>query len=87
MELGCYINIDSFSELKIVEKLMKKTPHTCKFGIRVNPIIGSGSIAVTSTAAKGSKFGIELDEGVTEKLIKAFKKNRFLEGLHVHVGS
>ena len=85
--MGCYINIDSFSELKIVEKIVKKGKNSCKFGVRVNPVIGSGSILATSTAAKGSKFGIELDKGVTEKLIKAFRKNKFLTGLHVHVGS
>jgi diaminopimelate decarboxylase len=46
-----------------------------RFGVRVNPRIGAGSIGATSTAAAGGKFGIELVNGATEELIKAFKEN------------
>jgi diaminopimelate decarboxylase len=47
------------------KSLVKKST----FGVRVNPVIGAGSIGVTSTAAAGSKFGIELSHGAKEKLV------------------
>jgi diaminopimelate decarboxylase len=69
MSLGCYINIDSFSEIEMISKLPKSLVKKSTFGVRVNPVIGAGSIGVTSTAAAGSKFGIELSHGAKEKLI------------------
>jgi len=78
MELGCYINIDSFSEIQMIAKMPKNLVKLSTFGVRVNPVIGAGSIGVTSTAASGSKFGIELTHGAKPKLIEAFKKHSFL---------
>jgi len=75
----------------MIERILRNDKKACnkgtKFGVRVNPVIGAGSIDVTSTAASGSKFGIELVHGATEKLVECFRRNSFMQGLHVHVGS
>ena len=63
MALGCYINIDSFSEIEMIARMPKSLVKLSTFGVRVNPVIGAGTIGVTSTAASGSKFGIELVYG------------------------
>jgi diaminopimelate decarboxylase len=72
MALGCYINIDSFSEIEMIARMPKKLVKLSTFGVRVNPVIGAGTIGVTSTAASGSKFGIELVHGAKKRLTECY---------------
>ena len=42
-------------------------------GLRINPVVGAGDIAMMSTAAKQSKFGLPLLEDTQERIGKIFK--------------
>ncbi len=74
LKKNAIISADSYSELEMISS---------KALLRVNPNVGSGAIAYTSTATVDSKFGVPIDDSVA----KAFKKYSFLKGLHYHVGS
>ena len=42
-------------------------------GLRINPVVGAGDIAMMSTAAKQSKFGLPLLEDTQDRIGKIFK--------------
>ena len=86
-------NIDNFEELARVESIINTLPSTSiniprnlNIGIRVNPAIGSGTIAETSTATADSKFGINIDEYYGQ-LCKYYTKYAWLNSIHCHIGS
>ncbi len=85
LELGLYLNVDNFDELERVAKL-RKHDSRARVGFRVNPEVGSGSIAITSVANAWSKFGVSLSQ-YEEELLAAFLRHAWLDGLHVHIGS
>ena len=88
LSLGIAFNIDNFQELERVKNWLKSNQSNSNIGFRINPQIGAGSVESTSTATLTSKFGIGLkDTGNREKLIKACKDYRWINTLHVHVGS
>jgi diaminopimelate decarboxylase len=79
---GVRVNVDSLQELARLEKLALSGG----VGLRVNPGIGAGAIAATSTAVRGSKFGIDLAAD-RDAVVAACARHRWIDGLHVHVGS
>jgi len=56
-------------------------------GLRINPVVGAGNIAMISTATKLSKFGLPLMESTLETLVSMYTSNSWLTGVHIHVGS
>ena len=55
-------------------------------GLRVNPVVGQGRIAMVSVAGPKSRFGV-LPEPDLHRLLDAFRAHPWLDGLHAHVGS
>lgn len=102
LEAGVAINVDNFEELERIEQLVgaqnaaksgaffssstASHPHRAVIGIRINPQKESGSIAMVSTATRTSKFGIGLLD-YRAQLLDAYSRLRFLNALHLHVGS
>jgi len=80
LELGLWINTDNAEELQYLEGL--GAPGAARIGVRVNPQIGEGAIAFTSTVGRRSKFGVPLQD--VPELVRRFP---FVTGLHVHTGS
>ncbi|PXF41770.1 Diaminopimelate decarboxylase [Gracilariopsis chorda] len=86
LKRGFHVNADSISELKAIAVLRDECQSTSTIGLRVNPQLGSATIAETFTASKACKFG----EGLREKrddIIAAFERYPFVSCVHVHVGS
>ena len=84
MDAGVYINADSLDELERIHRL--NPPDSARIGIRVNPVVGGGSIEGTSVSTQSSKFGVSLLRS-QRKLLAAFRNYPWLRGLHVHTGS
>jgi diaminopimelate decarboxylase len=85
LELGVALNVDNFDELGRVAEARARAGSTSTIGMRINPLVGEGAIAMTSVAGRSSKFGVPID--AEEAITRAFAEHDFLSGLHVHVGS
>jgi diaminopimelate decarboxylase len=80
LQLKVRLNADNLDELHRLDRLQPQYP----IGVRINPQVGAGSIAMTSVASRGSKFGMPLEETDLPALFQRFP---WLGGLHLHVGS
>ena len=86
LTLGVIVNADNFDELERIDALYAHTRSTSLVGLRVNPMVGAGSIGITSVADGGSKFGVDIDS--QRGAIRAsFERYPWLRGLHAHIGS
>jgi len=89
---GILINLDNEIELKKVQRCLQDSGWSTRndavprIGLRINPQMEAGTISVTSTATKTSKFGLPLrdEPGHVKDL---FLANPFLNTLHIHTGS
>jgi len=86
------LNADNFSELdRIVQARTRLEAEgvLCgsTVGVRVNPLVGVGSIKALSVSDVRSKFGIPLDDETRPKLIALFRQHSCINALHIHVGS
>ena len=80
LDLGVWLNADNPAELERLRDL--GAPGRARIGLRVNPQVGTGTIAFTSTVGRSSKFGVPLSQAA--ELVHRFP---FISGLHVHTGS
>jgi diaminopimelate decarboxylase len=82
---GVRLNADNLDELERIAALRRLGDSASRIGLRVNPQVGMGDIALTSVAGRRSKFGVPIEqEGAIHA---AFARYPWLTGLHVHVGS
>ncbi|KDO31197.1 hypothetical protein SPRG_03815 [Saprolegnia parasitica CBS 223.65] len=97
IQAGVYINLDNEDEIAKVERVfhalypagatLPPGVHDSQIGLRINPVVGSGAIASTSTATSASKFGLPLTPATEATLLGLFSRYPWLQGIHVHVGS
>ncbi|QEF98772.1 Diaminopimelate decarboxylase [Stieleria maiorica] len=86
LRCGVIINVDNFIELSRVDEAIRMTGSNSAIGLRINPEVGSGSIAHTSVGSVGSKFGLSISEQ-RDQIIQAYATHPWLIGIHTHVGS
>ncbi len=86
LHLGLVLNADNFAELERIDGIVTRQQTRAAIGLRINPMVGAGGIAITSVADATSKFGVRLDTD-RERIIQAFKQYPWLSGIHIHVGS
>ena len=81
------INVESRSELLVIEKIGKLKKKKINIGIRLNPNINAKTLQQISTGKKEDKFGVIEKEFL--KLVKYTKLSKFLKlkCLSVHIGS
>ena len=81
------INVESRSELLVIEKIGKLKKKKIDIGIRLNPNINAKTLQQISTGKKEDKFGVTEKEFL--KLVKHAKlsKSLKLKCLSVHIGS
>ena len=82
-----YINVESFDELKTLEKISKSENKKARISIRVNPNIDPKTHPYISTGLSENKFGVSFDEAI--KMYLYANNSDFLEpvGIHFHIGS
>jgi len=92
-ELGVLVNLDCMEEVQKVAQLLEQQQASwpdikqhVRIGIRINPQVGAGSIACTSTATATSKFGVGITD-YHDEILAAYQVYPWLRGLHCHVGS
>jgi diaminopimelate decarboxylase len=88
LNLNCHINADSLYELDRISELLNNREPGSKstIGIRINPQVGTGKIALSSVAGEYSKFGVPIREN-RQALLDKFEKYDWLTGVHLHMGS
>ncbi|ETV86081.1 hypothetical protein, variant 1 [Aphanomyces astaci] len=87
LQLGCYLNLDNVDEIHKVHSLLAGTVPDALLGLRINPVVGGGAIAASSTATATSKFGVPWTAATDADLIALYRDHAWLQGVHVHVGS
>ncbi|GBG27686.1 Ornithine decarboxylase [Hondaea fermentalgiana] len=90
---GVHLNMDNLQELARVEAILASgrvnlTPSSI-VGIRVNPLVGAGTIAAFSVSTGKSKFGVPLQKSGQEResLLARVVACPWINGVHVHTGS
>jgi len=72
----------------LVGEYLKTYPGTVPvIGLRINPVVGAGNIAMISTATPQSKFGLPLTKDTCERILSLYQNNPWLTAVHIHVGS
>jgi len=79
------IDLDRIKKLISSNEKLRPNQTGCNIGIRVNPLIGYGTIEETSVSTPDSKFGIALESDL--QIDSIFSTYPFLNGIHVHIGS
>ena len=81
------INVESKSELLVIEKIGKIKKKKVNIGIRLNPNINAKTLKQISTGRESDKFGVAEKEFL--KLVQYSKLSKFLKlkCLSVHIGS
>lgn len=79
------INADSITELKRIKNILGNKKYNGVIGLRINPQVGAGKIAVTGVADTYSKFGVPIQN--KKEIVDAYLKYNWLNGIHLHIGS
>ena len=81
------INVESESEVNLINKISKKISRKIAIGVRLNPNVTGKTHEKISTGGKDEKFGLLYNDFIN--LCKKIKKmkNLKLEGISVHIGS
>ena len=81
------INVESESEVNLINRLSKKSSKKISIGIRLNPNVTGRTHQKISTGGKNEKFGLVYNDFINlSKRIKKMK-NVTLQGISVHIGS
>lgn len=88
LALGVALHADNPQELARLDALVGGGHGHGPLGLRVNPQVGGGSIAATSTATATAQFGVALaDPGARAWVVDTYRARPWLTRLHCHVGS
>ena len=80
-------NVESESELFVINEISKKLGKITSIAVRVNPDVSPNTHPYISTGLKENKFGISINDSLNlHKKIKNFKNIRVI-GVDFHIGS
>lgn len=83
------IVVDNIYELETLEQICEKYNKTMDIMFRIKPGIDAHTHDFVKTGQIDSKFGVALENGEAEEIIKEALKYKFINivGLHCHIGS
>jgi len=89
LENGVHLNMDNLQELERVKTVIESRVEGAPIGLRINPLVGAGTIAAFSVSTGKSKFGVPLPaEGdQRETVLNAVLSCPWINCIHVHTGS
>ncbi|CAB4055909.1 unnamed protein product [Lepeophtheirus salmonis] len=92
LDTGVVMNLDNEWEMEMVDEALATDGSdldidSLSIGLRINPLVGGGNIDILNTSTKASKFGLPLREDTEEKILNLYQKYKWLNGIHIHVGS
>ena len=92
LEKGVHLNMDNLQELDRVLNLLEanfEVRTSQVIGLRVNPLVGAGSIAAFSVSTGKSKFGVPMNSNKEnyDELVNCVVQAGFVNCIHVHTGS
>jgi diaminopimelate decarboxylase len=82
-----FLNVESASELDVVQATARRLQRTVRVGIRVNPDVAAETHPYTKTGEKTAKFGVPFDEVVPLARRLASDERLTLRALAMHLGS
>jgi len=80
-------NVESESELNAIQRIAASLGKRARVALRLNPNVGAGGHAYTTTGGYLSKFGIDFDTARNIFLHRYRRPNVDICGVHVHIGS
>jgi len=81
------INVESESEINLINKISKKISRKTSIGMRLNPNVAGKTHQKISTGGKDEKFGLVYNDFINLCKKIRIMKNLKLEGISVHIGS
>jgi len=81
------LHIESFEEIRIIDKIAGSVGEKARVAIRINPDIPIESHPHIVTGIKNTKFGIELERAEEAFHLAASCPNLRVNGIHCHLGS
>jgi len=85
LQQGISLVLNDEIELSRVENSEMLSQSNSLIALRINPLVGGGSISKTSVSVTESKFGLPISS--ENEIIGHYKRCVWLTGLHVHSGS
>ena len=82
-------NVDSISELILINETAKELGETANVAFRINPNVDPKTHPKISTGLKKNKFGLDVESGLALKAIKMALEMEYVNvvGVHCHIGS
>lgn len=81
------INVESESELKLLDRIAGEAGAVAPVALRVNPEVQVDTHAYITTGERGNKFGIPFDEALATARLALGLRHVKLLGLDMHIGS
>lgn len=81
------VNVDSESELSLLNRIAGEMGRTARVALRVNPDIDPRTHPYISTGLKENKFGIAIEQAMEYYKQAASMSNIEVIGIHKHIGS
>jgi len=82
-----FFNVESLSELELINKIARKLDKTTNVAIRINPDVEPKTHKYITTGKITNKFGIDLKSARQILLMRRVFSNIKISGLHIHIGS
>ena len=88
LEIGIHcFNVESESELELLNKIASELSMRAPVSIRVNPDVNANTHPYTSTGLKEDKFGIDINNALAVYQHASLMDNIHLIGIDCHIGS